>query len=161
MHTDVGCKGLRLSTCAQLNVVHKNIAILVTNVNVILVVSFGIHDHSTRLSTFKLKADIIVLSVISWFEVCNGCITQSSGTHTPTCSANKNLGICHYLSQGRGSGDFLWYHMISGGGGRKRSQSEYEGGTVDTWELLSSLSHSSLSFLTPFRSLAIQAALLW
>ena len=107
MHTDVGCKGLRLSTCAQLNVVHKNIAILVTNVNVILVVSFGIHDHSTRLSTFKLKADIIVLSVISWFEVCNGCITQSSGTHTPTCSANKNLGICHYLSQGRGSGDFL------------------------------------------------------
>ena len=112
--------------------VHKNIAILVTNVNIILVVSFGVHDHSTRLSTFKLKADIIVLSVISWFEVCNGCITQSSGTHTPTCSANKNLGICHYLSQGKGVGGFSLRSHDFRGGGRKRSQSEYEGGTVDT-----------------------------
>ena len=110
--------------------VHKNIAILVTNVNIILVVSFGIHDHSTRLSTFKLKADIIVLSVISWFEVCNGCITQSSGTHTPTCSANKNLGICHYLSQ---MGGFSLISHGFRGEGRKRSQlalTEYEGETV-------------------------------
>ena len=80
----------RSVTCAQIDVVHENLAVLVSHVNIIPVETFSVHDHSTRLCTLELKLDIILFTVVSWFVIIYGDVTQPSCAHTSTCQMIEN-----------------------------------------------------------------------
>ena len=68
---------------------HKNSAVIVGHVNVILVIPFSVHKHSTGLISFEFEVDVIFLLVVYRFVVSYSDVALATGADTSTCEITE------------------------------------------------------------------------